>query len=568
MADYSSSASSPGPRNRSASRPSIPNYGSHHGPGPVRSGSPGLKHKRVAELIPAATDDRRLRPGAGRDGQDREHAPQRGPRASPAKLGVTSDLTLDGTYNPDFSQVEADAGQIDFNQRYSLYYEEKRPFFLEGSDLWQFGAMVEEAPAPGRGLHPDDRQPGLRLPADRQDRASATPSPRSTPTTICPTTRSTNIPISPSSATSTRSRTTRSSAASFTDREAAGIVQPARRSRRPLPAEPDPGRLLPSVRLVHQGPGRGGGRDRPRPRAGLRTSPTGSGSSTSATRTSPRTSRSTRASSTGRGCAASRLSSCTASTRSPSSSRRSSPSTGATSSTTRSTTCGRAFNLVTFRFRLPRNTMVRFDGLLAQEVYLGQQFNNSGFGFQGESQLAKSVYLQARARRTNKTYYDPDRPLPGLRVEPVRRPALPAARAARPPAKLELCRISTGRSTGRRSTTISSCAAATPSSSTSTSSSAASSNTTIFYKRMTARRSRLVHLHPGHGRPRRLRLGPGEARMGRGPARLCPEQPATTRWPAASSSRSATSTGSKDEETPDRNPFGPPGACVDLRRVA
>jgi len=52
------------------------------------------------------------------------------------KYGITSDLTTDITYNPDFSQVEADMPQIDVNQRYALYYPEKRPFFLEGKDLF------------------------------------------------------------------------------------------------------------------------------------------------------------------------------------------------------------------------------------------------------------------------------------------------------------------------------------------------------------------------------------------------------------------------------------------------
>ena len=45
------------------------------------------------------------------------------------KYGVTSDLTADVTFNPDFSQVEADMPQNDVNQRYALYYPEKRPFF-------------------------------------------------------------------------------------------------------------------------------------------------------------------------------------------------------------------------------------------------------------------------------------------------------------------------------------------------------------------------------------------------------------------------------------------------------
>ncbi|MDH3224285.1 MAG: carbohydrate binding family 9 domain-containing protein [Gemmatimonadota bacterium] len=52
------------------------------------------------------------------------------------KYGITSNLTFDGTYNPDFSQVEADAGQIRVNERFALFLEEKRPFFLEGTEIF------------------------------------------------------------------------------------------------------------------------------------------------------------------------------------------------------------------------------------------------------------------------------------------------------------------------------------------------------------------------------------------------------------------------------------------------
>ncbi len=45
-------------------------------------------------------------------------------------------LTLAGTINPDFSQVEADAGLVTINQRFALFYPERRPFFLEGIDLF------------------------------------------------------------------------------------------------------------------------------------------------------------------------------------------------------------------------------------------------------------------------------------------------------------------------------------------------------------------------------------------------------------------------------------------------
>jgi hypothetical protein len=52
------------------------------------------------------------------------------------KVGLTSALTLDATVNPDFSQIEADAGQITANERFAIQYPEKRPFFLEGADLF------------------------------------------------------------------------------------------------------------------------------------------------------------------------------------------------------------------------------------------------------------------------------------------------------------------------------------------------------------------------------------------------------------------------------------------------
>lgn len=62
------------------------------------------------------------------------------------KLGITSQLILDGTYNPDFSQIEADAGQIDVNLRSDLYFPEKRPFFLEGSEMFQLAGSTATDP--------------------------------------------------------------------------------------------------------------------------------------------------------------------------------------------------------------------------------------------------------------------------------------------------------------------------------------------------------------------------------------------------------------------------------------
>ena len=53
-----------------------------------------------------------------------------------AKLGITSNLIADVALTPDFSQVEADAGVVDINERFAIFYPEKRPFFLEGGDYF------------------------------------------------------------------------------------------------------------------------------------------------------------------------------------------------------------------------------------------------------------------------------------------------------------------------------------------------------------------------------------------------------------------------------------------------
>lgn len=53
-----------------------------------------------------------------------------------ARWGITPNLTLNAAVNPDFSQVEADAAQLEVNTRFALRYPEKRPFFLEGADFF------------------------------------------------------------------------------------------------------------------------------------------------------------------------------------------------------------------------------------------------------------------------------------------------------------------------------------------------------------------------------------------------------------------------------------------------
>ncbi len=53
-----------------------------------------------------------------------------------ARWGFTPNLTLSATVNPDFSQVEADALQMDINEPFALFFPEKRPFFTEGADFF------------------------------------------------------------------------------------------------------------------------------------------------------------------------------------------------------------------------------------------------------------------------------------------------------------------------------------------------------------------------------------------------------------------------------------------------
>lgn len=54
-----------------------------------------------------------------------------------AKIGITSDITLDLAINPDFGQVEADPSQVNLTA-FELFFEERRPFFLEGNNILTF----------------------------------------------------------------------------------------------------------------------------------------------------------------------------------------------------------------------------------------------------------------------------------------------------------------------------------------------------------------------------------------------------------------------------------------------
>ncbi|MHB1313645.1 MAG: carbohydrate binding family 9 domain-containing protein, partial [Gemmatimonadaceae bacterium] len=95
-------------------------------------GLTGLRRGLVLDFTPELTDRADGLP-SGTDGrwQYTTRSPDLGANV---RWGVTNNLTLNGTVNPDFSQVEADAGQFSFDPRAALSFPEKRPFFLDGSE--------------------------------------------------------------------------------------------------------------------------------------------------------------------------------------------------------------------------------------------------------------------------------------------------------------------------------------------------------------------------------------------------------------------------------------------------
>lgn len=63
------------------------------------------------------------------------------------KIGITSDITLDFTINPDFGQVEADPSQVNLSA-FQVYFRERRPFFVEGNNILTFPLTESAAGGP------------------------------------------------------------------------------------------------------------------------------------------------------------------------------------------------------------------------------------------------------------------------------------------------------------------------------------------------------------------------------------------------------------------------------------
>ena len=90
-------------------------------PGKGVSLTPTLTTRRTDRVSGAGEND--LRPGS-----------TRASLGATGRVRITDDLAVNATVNPDFSQVEADGAQLDVNTRFSLFFPEKRPFFLDGME--------------------------------------------------------------------------------------------------------------------------------------------------------------------------------------------------------------------------------------------------------------------------------------------------------------------------------------------------------------------------------------------------------------------------------------------------
>lgn len=97
-------------------------------------GIKGISPSRNIELLPYAL------PGISQNTDDEtgQETTRQFKFGLDAKYGITSNLITDITYNTDFAQVEADEEQVNLT-RFSLFFPEKRPFFLEGAGLFEFG---------------------------------------------------------------------------------------------------------------------------------------------------------------------------------------------------------------------------------------------------------------------------------------------------------------------------------------------------------------------------------------------------------------------------------------------
>ena len=97
-------------------------------------GLDGLRPRRHVELLPyTAGRNEFIAPAAGNPFNDGSRP--FGSAGMDVKWGITSNLTLDGSFNPDFGQVEVDPAVVNLTA-FETFFDEKRPFFLEGGQIF------------------------------------------------------------------------------------------------------------------------------------------------------------------------------------------------------------------------------------------------------------------------------------------------------------------------------------------------------------------------------------------------------------------------------------------------
>jgi len=93
---------------------------------------------RRLEFLPYVSSQARLTQGVGPGNPFDDGSVTAAAGGLDFKYGLTSDLTLTGTINPDFGQVEADPSVVNLTA-FETFFEERRPFFVEGSGIFSFG---------------------------------------------------------------------------------------------------------------------------------------------------------------------------------------------------------------------------------------------------------------------------------------------------------------------------------------------------------------------------------------------------------------------------------------------
>ncbi|HKO01986.1 MAG TPA: DUF5916 domain-containing protein, partial [Thermoanaerobaculia bacterium] len=107
------------------------------------TGISGIHRGRPLELVPYGVARSDIRSRADRNDPLLAPRDQRADAGLDLKYALTSSLTLTGTINPDFGQVEVDPAVVNLSD-FETFYPEKRPFFTEGVNIFRFG----DTPAP------------------------------------------------------------------------------------------------------------------------------------------------------------------------------------------------------------------------------------------------------------------------------------------------------------------------------------------------------------------------------------------------------------------------------------